>query len=54
LFLDGSIKMPPTNGWVEEVGLPGSHRQARRQRREKICHALEGEKATSLVRSQVE
>jgi hypothetical protein len=47
--------MLAANGWVEEVGLPGFHRQARRCRRGKRIHyALEGERATSHVRSQVE
>ena len=27
LVLDRSIKMLAANGWAEEVGLPGSHRQ---------------------------
>ena len=35
LVLDQSIKMLVANGWVEEAGLPGSHRQARRSRRGK-------------------
>ena len=35
LVLDQSIKMLVANGWVEEAGLPGSHRQARRCRRGK-------------------
>ena len=47
--------MLAANGWVEEAGLPGSHRQAKRHRSEKmIHHALEGERATSHVRSLVE
>jgi hypothetical protein len=36
LVLDQSIKMLSTNGWAEEVGLPGSCRQARRQQRRKV------------------
>jgi hypothetical protein len=35
LVLDQSIKMLVANGWVEEAGLPGSHRQDRRCRRGK-------------------
>jgi hypothetical protein len=32
LALDQSIKMPVTNGWLEEAGLPGSYRRGERKR----------------------
>ena len=35
MVLDQSIKMLAANGWVEEVGLPGSHRQTSSQSRRK-------------------
>ena len=50
--------MLAANGWVEEVGLPGFHRQARRWRRRKenlpCFRERERERATSHVRSWVE
>lgn len=55
LVLHRSIKMLAANGWEEEVGIPGSHRQATRFRRWKgISLALKGERNTSHMRSQVE
>lgn len=32
LVLDQSVKMLADNGWIEEAGLSGSHRNARRPR----------------------
>jgi hypothetical protein len=48
LVLGRSIKMLAANDWGEEAGL----RDAGRGKR--ILHALEGKRATSHVRSQVE
>ncbi len=38
-------------GWAEEVGLPGSHKQAKRK---EIHHVSEGDRATSHMKSLVE
>lgn len=55
VVLDPSIKMLVANGWAEKAGFLGSHRQARKcWRRKEIHHALQGEKATSHMRSQME
>lgn len=54
LALDRSIKMPEANGWTEQVGLLVlGGRLGDTRGEEGICHASEGKKVTSHVRSHL-